>query len=161
MLLPWAMLQISCAASCCTRQATSSWAARSSDSPACVHFHAAFSGLSIHRAVGIRAAFSHVAAAGCCPSTWRPYLTQMVWTCNELNAGYAADGYARAKGVGCCVVTFCVGGFSVFNAVAGAYSEDLPLLVGGRCLPAWGYLQAPALPYTMSRYSINAASCVL
>ncbi|XP_006363624.1 pyruvate decarboxylase 1-like [Solanum tuberosum] len=53
--------------------------------------------------------------------------------CNELNAGYAADGYARAHGVGACVVTFTVGGLSVLNAIAGAYSENLPLIciVGG------------------------------
>uniref|UniRef100_A0A7S0YE52 pyruvate decarboxylase n=1 Tax=Polytomella parva TaxID=51329 RepID=A0A7S0YE52_9CHLO len=52
----------------------------------------------------------------------------MIWCCNELNAGYAADGYARRRGIGCVTVTFCVGGFSVINAVAGAYSEDLPLV---------------------------------
>lgn len=52
-----------------------------------------------------------------------------MWCCNELNAGYAADGYARRKGVGCCVVTFCVGGLSVINAIAGAYAEDLPVIV--------------------------------
>lgn len=53
--------------------------------------------------------------------------------CNELNAGYAADGYARANGVGACVVTFTVGGLSVINAIAGAYSENLPVIciVGG------------------------------
>ncbi|PKA62703.1 Pyruvate decarboxylase 4 [Apostasia shenzhenica] len=53
--------------------------------------------------------------------------------CNELNAGYAADGYARAKGVGACVVTFTVGGLSILNAIAGAYSENLPVIciVGG------------------------------
>ncbi|KAL4428395.1 hypothetical protein ABPG75_002484 [Micractinium tetrahymenae] len=51
-----------------------------------------------------------------------------VWCCNELNAGYAADGYARAKGVGCCVVTFTVGGLSVINAIAGAYAENLPVI---------------------------------
>ncbi|CAM8881711.1 unnamed protein product [Rhodiola kirilowii] len=53
--------------------------------------------------------------------------------CNELNAGYAADGYARIRGVGACVVTFTVGGLSVLNAIAGAYSENLPLIciVGG------------------------------
>eukprot|EP00246_Nothoceros_aenigmaticus_P002224 TRINITY_DN13033_c0_g1_i1.p1 TRINITY_DN13033_c0_g1~~TRINITY_DN13033_c0_g1_i1.p1 ORF type:complete len:573 (+),score=98.40 TRINITY_DN13033_c0_g1_i1:83-1801(+) len=57
----------------------------------------------------------------------------MVGCCNELNAGYAADGYARAKGVGCVVVTFTVGGLSVINAIAGAYSENLPVIciVGG------------------------------
>ena len=30
----------------------------------------------------------------------------VIGCCNELNAGYAADGYARARGVGACVVTF-------------------------------------------------------
>ncbi|KAA3437267.1 pyruvate decarboxylase 1 [Gossypium australe] len=57
----------------------------------------------------------------------------VVGCCNELNAGYAADGYARAKGVGACVVTFTVGGLSVLNAIAGAYSENLPVIciVGG------------------------------
>ncbi|KAF4379071.1 hypothetical protein F8388_022158 [Cannabis sativa] len=56
-----------------------------------------------------------------------------VGCCNELNAGYAADGYARCRGVGACVVTFTVGGLSVLNAIAGAYSENLPLIciVGG------------------------------
>uniref|UniRef100_A0A0D6QR85 pyruvate decarboxylase n=1 Tax=Araucaria cunninghamii TaxID=56994 RepID=A0A0D6QR85_ARACU len=57
----------------------------------------------------------------------------LVGCCNELNAGYAADGYARSKGVGACVVTFTVGGLSVINAIAGAYSENLPVIciVGG------------------------------
>ncbi|KAE9610876.1 hypothetical protein Lal_00031550 [Lupinus albus] len=57
----------------------------------------------------------------------------VVGCCNELNAGYAADGYARCRGVGACVVTFTVGGLSVLNAIAGAYSENLPLIciVGG------------------------------
>ncbi|XP_075517272.1 pyruvate decarboxylase 1-like [Primulina tabacum] len=57
----------------------------------------------------------------------------LVGCCNELNAGYAADGYARARGVGACAVTFTVGGLSVLNAIAGAYSENLPVIciVGG------------------------------
>ncbi|RRT69761.1 hypothetical protein B296_00029160, partial [Ensete ventricosum] len=40
---------------------------------------------------------------------------------------------ARARGVGACVVTFTVGGLSVLNAIAGAYSENLPVIciVGG------------------------------
>lgn len=58
---------------------------------------------------------------------------QLIGCCNELNAGYAADGYARAHGVGVCVVTFTVGGLSVINAIAGAYSENFPVIciVGG------------------------------
>lgn len=57
---------------------------------------------------------------------------RFVGCCNELNAGYAADGYARACGVGAVCTTFTVGGLSVINAVAGAYSESLPLIcIGG------------------------------
>ncbi|CAO2819174.1 unnamed protein product [Amaranthus hypochondriacus] len=58
---------------------------------------------------------------------------KLIGCCNELNAGYAADGYARSRGVGACVVTFTVGGLSVLNAIAGAYSENLPVIciVGG------------------------------
>ncbi|KAG0626685.1 hypothetical protein M758_2G143800 [Ceratodon purpureus] len=58
---------------------------------------------------------------------------ELIGCCNELNAGYAADGYARAHGVGACAVTFTVGGLSVINAIAGAYSENLPVIciVGG------------------------------
>mmetsp|Transcript_11915 Transcript_11915/g.25920 ORF Transcript_11915/g.25920 Transcript_11915/m.25920 type:complete len:616 (+) Transcript_11915:103-1950(+) len=54
---------------------------------------------------------------------------QMISCCNELNAGYAADGYSRAKGVSAVFVTFTVGGLSLINAVAGAYSDNLPMLV--------------------------------
>ncbi|XP_073009558.1 pyruvate decarboxylase 2-like [Typha latifolia] len=57
----------------------------------------------------------------------------LIGCCNELNAGYAADGFARSRGVGACAVTFTVGGLSVLNAIAGAYSENLPVIciVGG------------------------------
>ncbi|QEG37199.1 alpha-keto acid decarboxylase family protein [Bythopirellula goksoeyrii] len=54
---------------------------------------------------------------------------KMVSCCNELNAGYAADGYARATGgLAVAIVTYSVGGLSLLNAVAGAYAEDLPLI---------------------------------
>ncbi|RDW92718.1 uncharacterized protein DSM5745_00040 [Aspergillus mulundensis] len=42
---------------------------------------------------------------------------------NELNAAYAADGYARIKGVGALITTFGVGELSAVNAIAGAYAE--------------------------------------
>ena len=54
---------------------------------------------------------------------------EMISCCNELNAGYAADGYARAKGIGVVVTTFSVGALSALNAVAGSYSEDLPVII--------------------------------
>lgn len=54
---------------------------------------------------------------------------EMISCCNELNAGYAADGYARAtSGVSAALVTFSVGGLSLLNAIAGAYAEDLPVI---------------------------------
>lgn len=54
---------------------------------------------------------------------------EMISCCNELNAGYAADGYCRATGGASAVfVTFSVGGLSLLNAVAGAYAEDLPII---------------------------------
>jgi len=54
---------------------------------------------------------------------------RMIGCCNELNAGYAADGYARSNGVAAMVVTYSVGGLSALNAVTCAYSEDLPVIV--------------------------------
>jgi len=54
---------------------------------------------------------------------------KMINCCNELNAGYAADGYARINGISALVVTFCVGALSAINAVAGAFSENLPVIV--------------------------------
>jgi TPP-dependent 2-oxoacid decarboxylase len=54
---------------------------------------------------------------------------RMIGCCNELNAGYAADGYARSNGVGAMVVTYSVGGLSAVNAVTCAYAEDLPIIV--------------------------------
>ena len=53
---------------------------------------------------------------------------QQLYCCNELNAGYAADGYARARGLAAVVVTYSVGGLSTINAAAGAYAEDLPVI---------------------------------
>ncbi len=47
---------------------------------------------------------------------------------NELNAAYAADGYARIKGYGAVVTTFGVGELSAINGIAGAYSENVPVI---------------------------------
>lgn len=51
---------------------------------------------------------------------------------NELNAAYAADGYARIKGMGALCTTYGVGELSAINGIAGAYAEHLPIfhLVG-------------------------------
>ncbi|MGK7947129.1 MAG: alpha-keto acid decarboxylase family protein [Microcystaceae cyanobacterium] len=54
---------------------------------------------------------------------------ELVGTCNELNAGYAADAYGRINGMGAICITYGVGGFSLVNAVVGAYAERVPLVV--------------------------------
>lgn len=47
---------------------------------------------------------------------------------NELNAGYAADGYSRINGLGVLITTFGVGELSTLNAVAGAYAEHVGMV---------------------------------
>jgi indolepyruvate decarboxylase len=51
-----------------------------------------------------------------------------VGNCNELNAAYAADGYARLNGISGLIVTNGVGAWSAINGVAGAYSEKVPIV---------------------------------
>jgi indolepyruvate decarboxylase len=41
-------------------------------------------------------------------------------------AGFAADAYARVHGMGALCVTYCVGGLSGCNSIAGAYAEQSP-----------------------------------
>jgi indolepyruvate decarboxylase len=57
--------------------------------------------------------------------------------CNELNAAYAADGYARLKGIGALNTTYGVGELSALAGMAGAYAEHVPLfhLVGAPPVP--------------------------
>ncbi|SUB15665.1 Indole-3-pyruvate decarboxylase [Pantoea agglomerans] len=54
---------------------------------------------------------------------------------NELNAAYAADGYARCNGAGALLTTFGVGELSAINGIAGSYAEYLPVIhiVGAPC----------------------------
>ena len=44
-------------------------------------------------------------------------------------AGFAADAYARIRGIGGVCVTYCVGGLNVVNAVACAYAERSPVVL--------------------------------
>jgi len=54
---------------------------------------------------------------------------QCVGAVNELEAGYAADAYARLRPIGVACVTYGVGSFSLYNAVAGAFVERCPLVL--------------------------------
>jgi indolepyruvate decarboxylase len=62
---------------------------------------------------------------------------EWVGCCNELNAAYAADGYARIRGVGALSTTYGVGELSAISAIGGAYAEHLPVfhLVGMPSMP--------------------------
>ncbi len=53
---------------------------------------------------------------------------EWVGSTNELNAAYAADGYARSRGLGALVTTFGVGELSAMNGVAGSYAESVPVV---------------------------------
>ena len=54
--------------------------------------------------------------------------TKWIGCTNELNAGYAADGYARLRGYGALITTYGVGELSAINAVAGCYAENIPVV---------------------------------
>jgi indolepyruvate decarboxylase len=53
---------------------------------------------------------------------------EWIGTCNELNASYAADGYARLNGLAALIVTNAVGALSAINGVAGSYAEHVPVI---------------------------------
>lgn len=54
---------------------------------------------------------------------------EVINTCDEQGAGFAADAYARINGLGVVCVTYCVGGLKVVNAAAQAFAEKSPLVV--------------------------------
>ncbi|MBM4039141.1 MAG: alpha-keto acid decarboxylase family protein [Planctomycetes bacterium] len=54
---------------------------------------------------------------------------QVVGTCAEQGAAFAADAYARVNGLGALCITYCVGGLNTVNAVAEAYAEKSPVIV--------------------------------
>ena len=53
----------------------------------------------------------------------------MVGCTREDCAGFATDAYARVTGLGAVCITYCVGGLSLCNSIAGAYAEKSPVLV--------------------------------
>ena len=77
-----------------------------------------------------------------------------VGTCNELNAAYAADGYARLKGAGAFVTTYAVGELSALNGLAGAFAERVPV-VAITGAPSTAYFKSRALlHHTLGDYQI-------
>lgn len=54
---------------------------------------------------------------------------KLVNTCDEQGAGFAADAYARLRGLGVVCVTYSVGGLKVANTTGQAYAEESPVVV--------------------------------
>jgi len=52
-----------------------------------------------------------------------------IGTTREDTSAFAADGYARCRGIGALAVTYGVGALNVVNAIAGAYAESSPVVV--------------------------------
>lgn len=54
---------------------------------------------------------------------------ELINTCDEQGAGFAADAYARVRGLGAVCITYCVGGLKVANTTAQAFAEKSPVVV--------------------------------
>jgi indolepyruvate decarboxylase len=77
-----------------------------------------------------------------------------IGTCNELNAAYAADGYARIRGVGAFSSTFGVGELSAINGVAGSFAERVPVVVITGSPSTNNFRTRPLLHHTLGDYQI-------
>jgi len=79
---------------------------------------------------------------------------QYVGTCNELNAAYAADGYARIRGIGAFSSTYGVGELSAINGVAGAFAERVPVVAITGSPATVNFRTRPLLHHTLGDYQI-------
>jgi indolepyruvate decarboxylase len=70
--------------------------------------------------------------------------------CNELNASYAADGYARLNGLSALIVTNAVGALSAINGIAGAYSEHVPIVCICGSIPLKSIERGLGMHHTMA-----------
>ena len=72
-----------------------------------------------------------------------------IGNCNELNASYATDAYARINGVGAMIVTHGVGTLSAVNGIAGAYSEHVPVILISGSLPLRAIQRGDLMHHTL------------
>src|SRR5579863_9315109 len=75
---------------------------------------------------------------------------EWVGNCNELNAAYAADGYARLNGLAALIVTNGVGALSAINGIAGAYSEHVPVICVCGSIPRKAMERGLGMHHTMA-----------
>jgi indolepyruvate decarboxylase len=74
---------------------------------------------------------------------------EWIGNCNELNAAYATDGYARINGIGAMIVTHGVGTLSAINGIAGAYSEQVPVILVSGSLPLRAVQRGDLMHHTL------------
>jgi indolepyruvate decarboxylase len=75
---------------------------------------------------------------------------EWIGACNELNASYAADGYARLNGIAALIVTNAVGALSAINGVAGSYSEHVPVICVCGSIPFRSMERGLGMHHTMA-----------
>jgi indolepyruvate decarboxylase len=73
-----------------------------------------------------------------------------VGNCNELNAAYATDAYARINGLGALIVTHGVGALSAINGIAGAYSEHVPVILISGSVPLRAVQRGELMHHTLA-----------
>jgi indolepyruvate decarboxylase len=73
-----------------------------------------------------------------------------IGNCNELNASYATDAYARINGIGALIVTHGVGSLSAINGIAGAYSEHVPVILICGSLPLRAIQRGDLMHHTLA-----------
>ncbi|MBV9796015.1 MAG: alpha-keto acid decarboxylase family protein [Actinobacteria bacterium] len=72
-----------------------------------------------------------------------------VGNCSELNASYAADGYARLNGLAALTVTNAVGALGAINGVAGSYAEHVPVICIAGSIPLRSIERGLGMHHTM------------
>jgi indolepyruvate decarboxylase len=78
-----------------------------------------------------------------------------IGTTGELNASYAADGYARMNGLGALLVTNGVGALSAINGVGGSYSEHVPVICIAGSIPLRSIDRGLGMHHTMADGSFD------
>src|SRR5262249_22795446 len=73
-----------------------------------------------------------------------------VGNCNELNASYATDAYARINGIGALIVTHGVGALSAINGIAGAFSEHVPVICISGSIPLRAIQRGDLMHHTLA-----------
>lgn len=87
-----------------------------------------------------------------------------IGTTREDTAAFAADGYARCRGIGALAVTYGVGALNTVNAIAGAYAESSPVIIISGAPGVSEQRNDPLIhhrfgPFTLQREIFERISC--